>query len=117
MLSAAVARSLGAVGRGARRACSSAAVPQQQHNTPPFGWIETAPAVITEGSMLPVEGWAADAEDGAPVTRVTISVDGNAAGEASVGFPRPDIAIALRNPQLLTTGWKFSISPALLPPG
>src|SRR5207245_1334497 len=62
-------------------------------------------------------GWAADAEDGAPVARVTVSVDGRESGEEGLGVPRPDIGIALRNPQLSNTGWKFSISAALLPPG
>src|SRR5205823_11323950 len=113
MQEAALMRSAKVIGLGALLACSSAAPPEHHHNTPPFGWIETAPTVMAQGAALPVEGWAADAEDGAPVTRVTLSVDGNAAGDAALGFPRPDIAIALRNLQLSSTGWKFSIGTAL----
>src|SRR5437016_1702007 len=55
--------------------------------------------------MLRVRGWSADKEDGAPVMRVTILIDGNAVGNATVGLSRPDVAAAYNEPRYTNSGW------------
>jgi hypothetical protein len=77
----------------------------------PFGSLDSVLGVTTGTTTIPqlstlrTTGWAADKEDGAPVSKVQISVDGVVAGNASLGLARPDVAVA--DPRYLNSGWSF----------
>ncbi|HEX4006891.1 MAG TPA: NHL repeat-containing protein [Acidobacteriaceae bacterium] len=83
---------------------------------PPFGSLDkaedsaTGSATVSQSDGLLVSGWAADHHDGAPVSSVTILIDGAAAGNATLGLSRPDVAKAENNPSDLHSGWKFTSS-------
>ena len=65
---------------------------------PPFGNLEQAVDSVSGGSIvypadgLFIAGWAADATDGAPVSNVTVEIDGVQAGTPVLGYARPDVA-------------------------
>src|SRR5206468_2291813 len=68
-------------------------------DTPPFGWVDSAvnskdgSTTIPQYTTVSVKGWAADKEDGAPVTRVQVFLDGSTLlGNAALGGSRPDVA-------------------------
>ena len=93
-------------------------------NTPPFGWLDYArnaangTTTVAPGGTLSVVGWAADKEDGAPVAKVQISIDGSLIGNAVLGDPRPDVANALNNPAYTNSGWHLNYTvPATLAAG
>jgi hypothetical protein len=81
---------------------------------PPFGNEEaavdatTGAATVPQSDNLLVKGWAADAHDGAPVSRVSILIDGTAAGNATLGQARPDVAAAYNNSAYTSSGWTFT---------
>jgi hypothetical protein len=90
---------------------------------PPFGSIDSAVDATTgttnvgQSDSLKVSGWAADAMQGAPVSTVTILIDGTAVGNATLGYPRPDVANAYGNAAYLDSGWVFTHSAASLSVG
>jgi len=57
-------------------------------NQPPFGELELPGPAQPMDSVFPVTGWALD--DGM-VTSVEILIDGEVAGNAELGMPRPDV--------------------------
>jgi hypothetical protein len=67
-------------------------------------------ATIAQNGNLLVRGWAVDNEDGAPVTRVEIRIDGNAVGDAVLGSARPDIANAYGRQDFLNSGWTLTVN-------
>lgn len=52
-------------------------------------------------------GWAADPEDGAPIKKVIIFVDGKEMGTARLGLERKDVAEHFKNSNWLQSGWDF----------
>lgn len=74
-------------------------------------------ATIAQGGTLYVGGWAADTGTGAPVQSVTIFVDGNRVGTASLGISRPDVAQAYGTSIYTASGWNFQVSTASLSAG
>jgi streptogramin lyase len=64
---------------------------------PPFGVVDQAVDASTKSTnvgqagYLEVSGWAADPQDGAPVSQVQVLVDGTAIGNATLGLSRPDV--------------------------
>jgi hypothetical protein len=64
---------------------------------PPFGFVDQAVDASTKSTnvgqagSLVVSGWAADPQDGAPVSQVQILIDGTTIGNATVGLSRPDV--------------------------
>jgi|GEM_PF-2838452 len=56
---------------------------------PPFAWCDS---VTVNGSTLSASGWAVDKEDGAPIAKVEVFIDGNSYGNADLGFLRTDVA-------------------------
>ncbi len=66
---------------------------------------------------LPVAGWAADLEDGAPVKQVQVLIDGTAVGNATLGIARTDVAKAYNNPAWTNSGWSFTYSSNTLTTG
>jgi sugar lactone lactonase YvrE len=83
---------------------------------PPFGKIEwaldlrTGSTTVAQSDSLRVSGWAMDAQDGAPLSKVQILIDGNVAGNATLGIARP--VIAALYPKIannLDSGWTFTM--------
>jgi hypothetical protein len=71
-------------------------------------------ATVVKGSTLYVYGWAADTATGAPVQSVTILVDGNSVGTATLGLARSDVANAYGRSDFTNSGWSFQMSTSAL---
>jgi sugar lactone lactonase YvrE len=67
---------------------------------PPFGSVgeavdnSTSSNPVLQADSLRVRGWVADATDGAPLSNVTVYLDGVSVGAPTLGIARPDVAIA-----------------------
>jgi RHS repeat-associated protein len=91
--------------------------------TPPFGYIENAvnngsgSSSIPQGGLIRSLGWAADTEDGAPVAKIELLLDGNALGLATLGGSRPDVAAAYSRSDFTNSGWNFTGSIGNVAPG
>jgi RHS repeat-associated protein len=75
---------------------------------PPTDWIDWANnghgiSSIPQGGLINAEGWAYDPQDGAPVARVDILIDGTVLGQATLGEYRPDVD----NGAYPNCGWTF----------
>jgi RHS repeat-associated protein len=92
-------------------------------DTPPIGAIDswsgvvTATSTVPQGGLITAQGWAADNEDGAPVARVVVMVDGLSIGDAILGGSRPDIAAAYNRTDYTNSGWTFTGSIGSVSPG
>ena len=73
----------------------------------------TGDATVVKGAPLYVLGWAADTVGAAPVQSVTVFVDGNRVGTASLGIARPDVAVFGRS-DYTNSGWSFQMSTSTL---
>ena len=51
-------------------------------------------------------GWAADKEDGAPLKKIIVYVDGKAVGEAKYYTDRSDVSVMYKNERWLKSGWR-----------
>jgi hypothetical protein len=69
---------------------------------------------VGKGQTLYVFGWAADTAAGAPVQSVTVFVDGNSVGTATLGTARSDVASAFGRSDFTNSGWSFQISTSTL---
>ena len=93
------------------------------NDQPPFGWIDGAvnasdgSTTISQNGTLRASGWAADQEDGAPVNRVEVRIDGSAVGNATLGISRPDVASSFNDPRYTSSGWSFSYNIGTLATG
>ena len=82
-------------------------------NTPPFGHLDEAlnPAnnssTMAQNTTMIVAGWAADQQDGSPLTKVEIRIDGNSVGNATLGYSRPDVASAYGNSSFTNSGFQM----------
>jgi len=94
----------------------------RQNAAPGFGYIDGAgssdltPSVSATEEFY-VRGWAADRAAGAPVAKVTIYVDGSAAGDARLGMLRDDVARHYRKPEFAKSGWEFHEPASRIQPG
>ena len=77
----------------------------------------TGGTTVAQGATLYVRGWAADTSSGAPVQSVTVFVDGNSKGTATLGGSRPDVATALNRSDFTNSGWNFQMAAASLSAG
>jgi hypothetical protein len=90
---------------------------------PPVGWVDqavdaaTLSTTVAQSDNLLVSGWAADPQDGAPVTIVRILIDGQVAGSATLGQARHDVAAAYNKPAYLNSGWSFTYAASSLSVG
>ncbi len=89
----------------------------------PFGFVDSAGDSVTgsstisnSGSVL-VQGWAADAQQGSPVSSVQVLIDGTTAGTATLGLSRPDVAASYGKPAYGLSGWSFTLPASGLAPG
>ncbi len=80
----------------------------------PQGVLDAA-ALTNEGTVVKGNGWAADAQDNAPVTRVEIKLDGTLLGNARLNLSRPDVAATFGNDLWTNSGFDFSFTiPAIV---
>jgi streptogramin lyase len=92
-------------------------------NAPPFGALgeavdaTTQTTTVSQSDNLYVRGWAVDPQQGAPVSNVSILIDGTAVGNATVGVARPYIAAQYHNAAYLHSGWTFTMSASVLSAG
>ena len=90
--------------------------------TPPFGHLDTAVDSVTASSTVwqsdsvVMRGWAADLIDGAPLSNVTVYIDGNSVGTPTLGIARPDVAAA-KGAAYLDSGYTLTYSAAALSVG
>jgi protocatechuate 3,4-dioxygenase beta subunit len=90
--------------------------------SPPFGNLESATDSVTGGTTVSttdslfVQGWVADATDGAPVSNVKVYLDGNLIGTPTV-VARPDVASAFNNSAYTNSGYRLTYSAASLSVG
>ncbi len=84
---------------------------------PPTGYIDAArdaktgsTTTVGAADNLVINGWAADQVQGSPVSQVQVLIDGKAAGAATLGFSRPDVATAFNNPAWIHAGWSFTFA-------
>jgi len=89
------------------------------NNTLPEGFIELIKgpqdtSTVLRGENVRIEGWAADAEDLAPLTKVSILLNDKAVGNATLGKVRIDVAEVKDRPDWLNSGWVFDLSTSLL---
>jgi sugar lactone lactonase YvrE len=84
----------------------------------PFGGIDeagdsvTASTTISQSGTLKVSGWVVDSTDGAPLSNVTVYMDGVSIGTPTLGLKRPDIPAALGKDAYLHAGYRM-LYPAL----
>src|SRR5437588_524359 len=80
-------------------------------NTPPFGWLDYAKnaadgtTTVPPGGTLSLAGWSADQQDGSPVSKVQLAIDGAVIGNAVLGDSRPDVATAYNDSRFTQSGW------------
>lgn len=76
-------------------------------NQAPWGVRDYHHSSVPQNGNLHASGWAVDNEQGAPVTRVDILIDGNDVGDANLGAYRPDVADAYGRSDFTYSGWNF----------
>ena len=74
-------------------------------NEAPKGFYDVAKY---ENGLFTGVGWSADKEDGAPLKKVMVYVDGKAVGEAKFILDRPDVADAYKDSRWQKSGWQVS---------
>ena len=65
---------------------------------------------LLPGDPLRIEGWAAGPEEGAPLSRVELRIDGVAVGNATLGLLRPDVAAAFGRFEFVRSGWVLTVN-------
>jgi hypothetical protein len=76
----------------------------------------TFATTVGQADNLVISGYAVDSSDGAPVSRVSILIDGTPVGNATLGIARPDIAASWNNSADLNSGWTLTISASAFAP-
>jgi hypothetical protein len=85
-------------------------------NQPPYIAFDAASSAYN-GQTFTGSGWAADPDNGAPVDRVEIWVDGAYRGNAMLGGDRLDVANAYGRSDFRYSGFSYSITLSGLTPG
>ena len=75
-------------------------------NVPPLCFYDFAK--YEKGGFTAI-GWAADKEDGAPLKKIIVYVDGKAVGEAKYYTDRSDVVSMYKNERWLKSGWRVSV--------
>jgi len=82
-------------------------------NEPPFGSLDmvgdqkNGNTTIPQADVVAIVGWAADTQQGAPVTQVQVLIDGAAVGNATLSLSRPDVSTAYNNSKYANAGYSF----------
>jgi hypothetical protein len=80
---------------------------------PPFGSLDqaidssTLKSTVAQTDSLLVTGWVADQTDGAPLSGITIYVDGKLIGSPTTGQNRSDVAAYFNKPAYALSGYKL----------
>lgn len=85
---------------------------------PSLGWIDSPLADAELSGVIQVAGWVFNEDIG--VRRVTVLVDGEPAGEAMYGLPRPDVVAAQQvrtDPNRPNLGYSFTLDTRNYPDG
>lgn len=77
----------------------------------------TRSGTVAQTDSLVVSGWAADPQQGAPVSKVKILIDGTVVGNATLGIARPDVEAASGKASYLNSGWMFTYAASGLSAG
>jgi len=88
----------------------AAPVPQLDPTVKILGVVDSltaTPASKSGPRHLLAQGWAVSAVPGAPLTTVTLLVDGNAIAETKIFMARPDVASAFGRPDFEKSGWRI----------
>ena len=72
-----------------------------------FG-VATGNTTVPQGGLINAGGWAVDAEDGAPIAKIKVLLDGESIGDATLGGSRPDVAQVFGRPDWTNSGWNFT---------
>jgi hypothetical protein len=96
---------------------NSNSAPTGPHGTPPEGWMDAVNGTAKAGGSIAIGGWAADAEDGAPVKKVEVLLDNNVVAEGTLGTERADVVKVSGRQDWLRAGWAATISLATVSPG
>jgi hypothetical protein len=79
----------------------------------PFGAIGfvgdsvTHSTTVGQSDSVKIEGWVADQTDGAPLSNVTVYIDGISVGTPTLGITRKDVATAYRNTAYTHSGFEL----------
>jgi surface antigen len=82
-------------------------------NQPPFGSLDmvgdqlNGSSTIPQADVVAIVGWAADTQQGAPVSQVQVLIDGAVVGNATLGLSRPDVSTAYNNSAYANSGYSF----------
>jgi len=87
------------------------------HGSPPEGWMDAVNGTARTGGSIAIGGWAADAEDGAPVKKIEVLLDNNVVAEGTLGTERTDVVKVSGRQDWLRAGWAATISLATVSPG
>jgi hypothetical protein len=79
--------------------------------------VDAVNGVAKTGGSIAIGGWAADAEDGAPVKKVEVLLDNNVVAEGTLGTERSDVVKISGRQDWLRAGWAATISLATVSPG
>ncbi|MBP1748699.1 MAG: repeat-associated core domain protein [Deltaproteobacteria bacterium] len=88
-------------------ACSRQKDYSKNFSTPNDAPISYYDIAKYEKGVFTGAGWSADKEEGAPLKKVLVYVDGKAVGEANIA-DRPDVANAFKDDRFLKSGWLIS---------
>ncbi|MGC2639491.1 MAG: hypothetical protein WA294_20070 [Acidobacteriaceae bacterium] len=81
--------------------------------SPPIGAIAppadsvTGSNTVGQSDLVKISGWAADALDGAPLSNVTVYIDGKSAGTPTLGIARNDVAAFYQNAAYTNSGYQI----------
>jgi hypothetical protein len=67
----------------------------------------TSSTTVSQSDSVKVDGWVADQTDGAPLSNVTVYIDGIPVGTPALGIARPDVAAAYHNTAYTNSGYKM----------
>jgi hypothetical protein len=101
-------------GDGANDAPSTSTPQTVKVYSAPFGNLEQAVDATTSSTTvstldkLYISGWVADAVDGAPLSNVTVLIDGSSVGTPTLGIARPDVATSYGKPAYTNSGYNLT---------
>jgi hypothetical protein len=77
----------------------------------------TGSTTVSQSDSIKVRGWVADPNDGAPLSNVTVYIDGTSIGTPTLGIARRDVAAVLNNSAYLNSGYQLLYPASSLSPG
>jgi hypothetical protein len=90
---------------------------------PPVGGLSqpvdsvTSSSTVQQADQVFISGWAADPNDGSPLTTVKVLIDGTSIGTPTLGLSRPDVVSATGKSTYANSGYTMSYNASLLSVG